>query len=672
MSGNLATFFLPYFLIMEEKRELQQLHSMLQFIVYLMVLLEIIMFVYAGPVFLSGKLGVGFTHIFEKLSLFGIYKNIVLSKISILGTICLVSIGTLSKKHLDINTKKQIIYPLTIGLTIFFGGIWFLNKQGHFIFPYTSWYSFGFILSSLIGAILIQTSLDNISKIIRSGFGKDEWNIEGESFIQPLKADITPFSVNIPMEFYFNKRVNNGYINIVNPFRGTIVIGTPGSGKSFCIVNPFIRQMIAKGYTMCLYDFKFPDLGQIAYYHYLLAKQNGKYKNYKFNVINLDKVEKSRRINPLRADYIETLADASETAEAIVESLQKSDSSGGSDKFFTQSAVNFLSSCIFFISRHESGKYSTFAHLLAFLNRTYEEIFTCLNKFPLLESLLSPFASALQKKAFDQLEGQIGTLKIFISRLNTEETAWVFSGDDFNLKISDPKNPSILILANSPATQNINSTCYSVVVNRLTRLINTKGNLPTAIIADEAPTLFIHKIENLISTARSNKVAVLLGLQELPQLKQLQGKDTAATITAVIGNVISGSARNKETLEWLERLFGKKKQIGEGLSIDRTKTSISLNERYEPLIPSGKIASLGTGELVGLLATDVGGDYTGKYTSSNIHCRVKLDMTELKKEEENYRELPTFYNFNSEKAKILKDNFMKIRKDVEEIIHHYS
>lgn len=645
---------------------------MLQFTVYLMVLLEIIMYVYARPVFLSKRLGPGFTHIFEKLSLFGIYRNIVLSKISIFGTICLVSIGTLSKKNMDINTKKQIIYPLTIGLIIFFGSTWFLNRQADFIFPYTSWYSVGFILSSLIGAILIHTSLDNISKIIRSGFGKDEWNIEGESFIQPLKADVTPFSVNIPMEFYFNKRVNNGYINIVNPFRGTIVIGTPGSGKSFCIVNPFIRQMIAKGYTMCLYDFKFPDLGEIAYYHYLLAKQKGKYKNYKFNVINLDKVEKSRRINPLRADYIETLADASETAEAIVESLQKSDSSSGSDKFFTQSAVNFLSSCIFFVSRHENGKYSTFAHLLAFLNRTYEEIFTCLNKFPLLESLLSPFASALQKKAYDQLEGQIGTLKIFISRLNTEETAWVFSGDDFNLKISDPKNPSILILANSPATQNINSTCYSVVVNRLTRLINTKGNLPTAIIADEAPTLFIHKIENLISTARSNKVAVLLGLQELPQLKQLQGKDTAATITAVIGNVISGSARNKETLEWLERLFGKKKQIGEGLSIDRAKTSISLNERYEPLIPSGKIASLGTGELVGLLATDVGGDYTGKYTSSSIHCRVKLDIAELKKEEENYRELPTFYNFNGEKAKILKANFIKIRKDVEEIILHYS
>jgi hypothetical protein len=229
-----------------------------------------------------------------------------------------------------------------------------------------------------------------------------------------------------------------------------------------------------------------------------------------------------------------------------------------------------------------------------------------------------------------------------------------------------------LILANSPATQNINSTCYSVVVNRLTRLINTKGNLPTAIIADEAPTLFIHKIENLISTARSNKVAVLLGLQELPQLKQLQGKDTATTITAVIGNVISGSVRNKETLDWLERLFGKKKQIGEGLSIDRSKTSVSLNEKYDPLIPAGKIAQLGTGELVGLIATDVNNDYTGKYTTSNVHCKVNLNLADIQREEKGYRELPNFYDFKGNKAKILNSNFLKIRKDVENIIQYYS
>ena len=238
--------------------------------------------------------------------------------------------------------------------------------------------------------------------------------------------------------------------------------------------------------------------------------------------------------------------------------------------------------------------------------------------------------------------------------------------------LCDPKHPCILILANSPATQNINSTCYSVVVNRLTRLINTKGNLPTAIIADEAPTLYVHRVENLVSTARSNKVAVLLGLQELPQLKQLQGKDTATTMTAVMGNVLSGSVRNKETLEWLERMFGKKKQLGESISVDRTRTSVSLSEKYEPLIPAGKIANLQTGDMVGVLALDADTTYDGKFKTANIHCRISLDMKAIAHEERNYQQLPQFYDFKGQKEKILIENFLQIRKEVDDIINHYA
>lgn len=657
---------------MEERRELQKLHGLFQFLVYLMVICEIFMYIYSYKITELEGIGKHLSPVLDKLVNLKIYQNLIYSKLWILFLIGLSSLGTLSKKDINLNPKKQIVLPLILGLLMFFGSLFFFSIEDHqVIFPYTTLADVGFIATSLVGAIMVNIGLDNISKLIKSGLGKDEWNIEGESFMQQKDIINTPHSVNIPMQFYHKRGVHDGWINIVNPFRGTLLIGTPGSGKSFGIVNPFIRQMIAKGYTMCLYDFKFPDLGQIAYYHYLLAKQNGQNKNFSFNVVNLDEVEYSRRINPLKREYIQTMADASETAEAIVESLQKSESSGGSDKFFTQSAVNFLASCIYFISRHDGGSCSTFAHLLAFLNRTYEEIFTCLASYPELESLLSPFRSALEKRAYEQLEGQVGTLKIFISRLNTKETAWVFSGDDFNLRISDPQDPSILILANSPTTQNINSTCYSVVVNRLTRLINTKGNLPVAIIADEAPTLYIHRIENLISTARSNKVAVLLGLQELPQLKQLQGKDTATTMTAVIGNVLSGSVRNKETLEWLERLFGKKKQLGESLSIDRTKTSISLNERYEPLIPAGKIAGMQTGELVGLLAFDAE-KFDGKYKTSNVHCRVNLNMEDIKKEELNYRQLPKFYDFKNNKEGKLTKNFLKVREEVESIVLSYQ
>jgi len=657
---------------MEERKELQNLHGFFQFLVYLMVLGEIFIYIYSYKIIGSSGIGQHLGLLLEKLMNLAIYQNLLYSKLWILFLIGLASVGTLGKKDVNLNPRKQITFPLILGLLMFFGSLYFYAIESpRTILPYTTLSELAFIVTSLVGAIMVNVALDNISKLVKSGLGQDEWNVEGESFMQQKEKIDTPYSVNIPMQFYHKKKVHNGWINIVNPFRGTLLIGTPGSGKSFGVVNPFIRQMIAKGYTMCLYDFKFPDLGQIAYYHYLLSKQHGRNKNFSFNVVNLDNVEYSRRINPLKRDYVQTLADASETAEAIVESLQKSESSGGSDKFFTQSAVNFLASCIYFVSRHEGGKYSTFAHLLEFLNRTYEEIFSCLSSYPELGSLLSPFRSALEKKAFEQLEGQVGTLKIFISRLNTKETAWVFSGDDFNLKISDPQDPSILILANSTTTQNINATCYSVVVNRLTRLINTKGNLPVAVIADEAPTLYIHRIENLISTARSNKVAVLLGLQELPQLKQLQGKDTATTMTAVIGNVLSGSVRHKETLEWLERLFGKKKQVGESLSIDRTKTSISLSERYEPLIPAGKIAGMQTGELVGLLAFDAT-KFDGKYRTANLNCRVNLNMEAIQREESNYKPLPKFYDFKNNREEILNRNFLKIQEEVEEIVISYQ
>lgn len=637
-----------------------------------MIFLEIFVFIYASQLIEVEEVGKHLNPLIDKLTKLDIYQNIVFSKIAILIAIILSSIGTVSKKNINLNPRTQIGIPLFIGLLLYFGSIYLFTLEAGIPFiKFTSISQLGYIISTLVGAVLIHTSLDNVSKLIRSGLGKDEWNIEGESFMQEKRKIETAYSVNIPMKFYYKKKVHSGWINVVNPFRGTLLIGTPGSGKSFGVVNPFIRQMIAKGYTMCIYDFKFPDLGQIAYYHYLLAKQQGKNENFKFNVINLDEVEYSKRINPLKKEYLKSVSDASETAEAIVESLQKSESSGGSDKFFTQSAVNFLAACIFFISRHENGKYSTFSHLLSFLNKKYEEIFACLGHFPELESLISPFKSALDKKAFDQLEGQVGTLKIFISRLNNPETAWVFSGDDFPLKISDPNNPSILILANSPATQNINSTCYSVIVNRLTRLINAKGNLPTAIVADEAPTLYIHKVENLISTARSNKVAVLLGLQELPQLKQLQGKDTATTMTAVIGNVISGSVRNKETLEWLERMFGKRKQLGESVSIDRSRTSISLNEKNDPLIPAGKIASLHTGQVAGLLAQE-GESFTGQHKTSNIHCKINLDMKAINEEEKSYRAMPKFYDFKGKKTEILYSNFMKIRSEVDTIISCYT
>lgn len=651
---------------MEETREQQKLHGFLQCAIYLSILLEAAIFIYHDAPFW----GVFFKPL-DNISHIFIYCNLVYSKLATFSLICLVSIGTLAKKKTDLDPKKHIVYPLALGLFLFFGCLVCRGRASPLVFTYTTWFDLLYLLCSFAGALLISVSMDNISKIIRSGLGKDKWNTEAESFMQPEKRVDSPYSVNIPMLFYFRGKVRNGWINILNVFRGTIVIGTPGSGKSFSVVNPFIRQLIAKEFAVCLYDFKFPDLGQIAYYQYLLAKQQGKLKAFTFHVLNLNDVEKSRRINPWRAEYIRSLADAAETAEGLVEALKKGDRSSGSDQFFTQSAINFLASCIYFLSKYECGKYCSFPHVLALLNRSYEEIFNSLVSEPELKSLLSPFMTAYHAKAFDQLEGQVGTLKIFTSRLATKETFWVFSGDDFNLKISAKEEPAVLVLANDPNTQNINSACYSIVINRLTKLINTKGNLPSALIVDEVPTLFVHKVENLIATARSNKVAVLMGLQELPQFNQQYGKETAATITSVVGNVLSGSVRNKETLEWLERLFGKSKQVGEGLSIDRNKTSSSLHEKLEVLIPAGKIASLNAGEMVGVIAAEAQENYTGKFETSAIHCRINLDASTIAAEERNYKPLPAYYDFGGRREETLKNNFFRISREIENLVQQF-
>jgi len=657
---------------MEESKEQQGLHRFLQFCIYLSIGIDILIFIYQRKIPIpSFFVSYGLQRLTAVLAKIVIYSEPLYSRGFTLVLVILVSIGTLAKKEKDLDPKTSILYPLVSGLLLFFCGLFLLDRGGNVVILLLNWSETGYCLSLILGTVLLHIAMDNISKIISIRLGKDRWNVEEESFMQATKAKPGPLRVCIPMLFYYRKKVHAGFINLENIFRGTLLIGTPGSGKSFGVVMPFIRQLLARDFCLCLYDFKFCDLGQIAYYHFLLAKAQGRLEKHSFHVLNLNQVEQSRRINVLKADYILTLADASETAEALVEALKKGDKSSGSDQFFTQSAVNFLSACIYFFSRYENGKYSTLPHVLCFLNCSYDQIFAALISNRELSSLLSPFMSAYRAKAFDQLEGQIGTLKIFISRLATKETFWVFSGDDFSLKISDPSQPSTLILANDPNTQNINSACYSVVLNRLVRLVNSKGNLPSAIILDELPTIYVHRIENLIATARSNKVAVLMGLQELPQFQQQYGKEVAATICSVVGNVLSGSVRNKETFDWLEKLFGKVKQMSESLSIDRNKTSVSLSEKLEHLIPSGKIASLKAGELVGMLAGDVVESYNGNFSPSVVNCRVNLDMAEIKKEETAYPKMPVYYDFHGKKEQVLTENFQRINTEVATIIAHF-
>ena len=657
---------------MQEQQNQIKIYSFFQKMVYFIVLLDC-----ASLFFITAKIPF-VTELLTKFSKMGLFYPPLNAKICTIILITLVAIGTRAKKKIDLNIGKQIITPILIGLGLMFGSLVFTSQAGNNnlpkIIPPLNFFQIIYTILSFLGALIAQVGADNISKLMQQKMGKDRWNIEEESFAQNQELVKTDTSVNIPYLFRFNKRTNKGWINI-NPFRGTMVIGTPGSGKSFGVINPAIRQMIDKGFCLCIYDFKFPDLAKIAYYHYLLKKNKDENYQHQFHVINLNEVEKSKRVNPFKQEYIQTLAEAQEMAESMVSSLQKggSSSGGGSEAFFTQSAINFLSSCIYFFAKFENGKYSDLPHILSFMNRSYQDIFDTLFSNEEIYSLLSPFKTAYDNRAFDQLEGQVGTLKIFLSRLATKESFWVFSGDEVQLKITDTENPSIIILASDPSTQDINSALYSSVLNRTLRLINSKNNLPGGIIADEFPTIYIHKIDNVVATARSNKIAVLLGLQEIPQLRQFYKKEVADTISAIVGNIISGSARDKNTLDWMEKMFGKIKQKSYSQSISQQGTSTSINEKMDFMIPAGKIAALKTGEMVGMIAQGEENN-TEEYKTSAISGKINLDMKALKIEEENYVPMPNYYSFIDKrgidrKEEVLMTNFRKINKEVELIVN---
>ncbi|TPE39720.1 TraM recognition domain-containing protein [Pontibacter mangrovi] len=648
---------------MEESSELKKLYSFLQGTVYLSVALELALFLWREAEFLAPL-----RPVLLALGRLPLYRNVYYAKAFTLGLIFMVSLGTKAQKQQDLHPLGAILLPLLAGSAFFFGS-GLLPVQGGLAGPGQPLYRAAYAFCTLTGAVLIHLALDNVSKRLQHRLLQDRFNVENESFAQPARRRDTPYSVNLPMRYYYRRGVRRGWLNVENPFRGTLLIGTPGSGKSFSVVLPFIRQLLGKGFAMMVYDFKFPDLARAAYAHFLACQCAGKLPRHRFHVINFHRVEYSRRINPLRPAYLATLADATETAEALLEALRKGDRAGGVAQFFNQSAVNLLASCMYFLSRHDGGRYSTFPHVLALLNLGYGELFETLFSEPELESLLSPFATAYRHKAFEQLEGQVGGLKVTVGRLATKETFWVLSGDEVDLHITNPAAPSLLVIANDPSTQSINSACNALVLNRLTRLINTKGNLPGALIVDESPTLYLHRVENLIATARSNRIAVLLGLQELPQLRQQYGRETADTICAVTANVLSGSARHRETLDWLEKLFGRVRQLKQGLSLDRSRTAVSLSEEMGPLIPASRIAGLQAGEVVGQLATE-SGRYEGKPSASVYHCKIDLDPVRAQKAERQYLPLPLCYYFGSEaeKDRVLRENFRRINQEVKDLV----
>ena len=591
----------------------------------------------------------------------GIFNCILWSKLLAVLLLAVSCLGTHGVKGEKITWPK-IYAALVAGCALFFLNWWLLELP----LPHMANTAF-YIFTLTAGYLALLMSGLWMSRIYRHNLMEDVFNMENESFMQETRLMENEYSVNLPTRFYYKKRWNNGFVNIVNIFRACMVIGTPGSGKSYAIVNSYIRQLIAKGFAIYIYDYKFDDLSTIAYNS--LLKNMDKYEvKPRFYVINFDDPRRSHRCNPINPEFMTDISDAYEASYTIMLNLNRTWIEKQGD-FFVESPIILLAAIIWYLKIYKNGIYCTFPHAVELLNKPYSDLFTILTSYPELENYLSPFMDAWKGNAQDQLQGQIASAKIPLTRMISPQLYWVMTGNDFSLDINNPKEPKLLCVGNNPDRQNIYSAALGLYNSRIVKLINKKRQLKCAVIIDELPTIYFRGLDNLIATARSNKVGVLLGFQDFSQLTRDYGEKESKVIQNTVGNIFSGQVVG-ETAKTLSERFGKVLQQRQSVSINRQDVSTSINTQLDSLIPASKIANLSQGTFVGAVADN----FDERIEQKIFHAEIVVDHARISAEEKAYQRVPVINDFkdrngNDIMMQQIQRNYDQIKADAQAIIN---
>ena len=586
----------------------------------------------------------------------GLFSSILWTKLFCVVFLALSCLGTKGVKEEKITWPK-IWTVLFSGFVFFFLNWWLLalpiGKIGA-----ASLY----IFTLSVGYICLLMGGVWMSRLLKNNLMDDVFNTENESFMQETRLMENEYSVNLPTRFYYKKKWNKGWINVVNPFRASMVLGTPGSGKSYAIVNNYIKQQIEKGFAMYIYDYKFPDLSEIAYNHLLQHLDAYKVKP-QFYVINFDDPRKSHRCNPINPAFMTDISDAYESAYTIMLNLNRSWIQKQGD-FFVESPIILLAAIIWFLKIYEDGKYCTFPHAIEFLNRPYAQIFPILTSYDELANYLSPFMDAWEGGAQDQLQGQIASAKIPLSRMISPALYWVMTGDDFSLDINNPNEPKVLVVGNNPDRQNIYSAALGLYNSRIVKLINKKKQLKSSVIIDELPTIYFRGLDNLIATARSNKVAVCLGFQDFSQLTRDYGDKESKVIQNTVGNVFSGQVVG-ETAKTLSERFGKVLQQRQSMTINRNDKSTSISTQMDSLIPASKISNLTQGMFVGAVSDN----FDERIDQKIFHAEIVVDSAKVSAEMKAYQPIPIIAEFQNEDGsdnlkETIEANYKRTKQEV--------
>ena len=586
----------------------------------------------------------------------GLFSSILWSKLFCVVFLALSCLGTKGVK------EEKITWP-KIWTVLFSGFVFFFLNWWLLVLPIGKIGAASLYIFTLsIGYICLLMGGVWMSRLLKNNLMDDVFNTENESFMQETRLMENEYSVNLPTRFYYKKKWNNGWINVVNPFRASMVLGTPGSGKSYAIVNNYIKQQIEKGFAMYIYDYKFPDLSEIAYNHLLQHLDAYKVKP-QFFVINFDDPRKSHRCNPINPAFMTDISDAYESAYTIMLNLNRSWIQKQGD-FFVESPIILLAAIIWFLKIYENGKYCTFPHAIEFLNRPYAQIFPILTSYDELANYLSPFMDAWEGGAQDQLQGQIASAKIPLSRMISPALYWVMTGDDFSLDINNPNEPKVLVVGNNPDRQNIYSAALGLYNSRIVKLINKKKQLKSSVIIDELPTIYFRGLDNLIATARSNKVAVCLGFQDFSQLTRDYGDKESKVIQNTVGNVFSGQVVG-ETAKTLSERFGKVLQQRQSMTINRNDKSTSISTQMDSLIPASKISNLTQGMFVGAVSDN----FDERIEQKIFHAEIVVDSAKVSAEMKAYQPIPVINIFQNENSsdnlkEAIEANYKRIKQDI--------
>lgn len=603
-------------------------------------ILILILYYYAYPFWA----GIGLGNIMSDTIIYGLLRSGIMTSQTTVRLVCLF-FCTISVIVRSGNSRSsswaEILLPLLSGLSIFlsaskFNGITLimLTLTGYMLY--------------FSGAVLLGRKYRSFNPNLPDYL---------DTFPQCQELIENEYSINIPMTYQHNRKIHKGYINVVSVFRSVLVIGTPGSGKSYSVYGPFIRQMIQKKYTIFVYDYKYPDLT-----NRVLNELLDNYDNYdikpKMYVVNFDDPLYSHRFNPLNPAYLTDPIDATEIAEIIMKNVNRG-SDQGKDDFFTLSARCYIDLLIWFLKIYEGGKYCTFPHLIELMGQDYRDVFDVLKKYDELEVKRNTFEDAIKDKAYEQLQGQIASARVPLNRFASKTLYWTLSADDFSLQINDPRQPEIICVGNNPKRQSIYGTVLAMLASQLFKVINVPGKRHCAVLIDELPTIYLKDLSNLIDTARSNHVAVVAGAQDKSQLIRDYGKKEADVIFNTVGNLFSGAVKG-ETAATLSKSFGRIEQETRSYQEGTSSDHVTLSYQMRDVLPPEKIESLSQGTFCG---------YVSDSFTQKVHPKIFCGEIDTGKPPKHHENIPQIVQMSRESLnQEIDKNYRKIHQDIRDLL----